>query len=160
MQLLSSLFHAVWPSFVAVLTVGPVVWFATEFVARPIRRFFDLRAEIKRSMLLLWNAPNYGTYEEYEDWAEEMAPFNGKRERLTELSADISAFAQSERFAVWVVRTLKYQPRDAGDAARKLAFELGTNIEDRTKNYRKLDATLKFRFDAKRPFYNPYNPGH
>jgi hypothetical protein len=111
-------------------------------------------------MLLIWDAPNYGMQEDAEEWADQMAPFKDKRERLTELSAEISAFAQSERFAVCVVRILGYDPMKAGDAAKRLAFELGTNIEDRDRNYRKLDTALKFRFDPKRPFYNPYNPGH
>jgi hypothetical protein len=111
-------------------------------------------------MLLLWDAPSYGMQEDAEEWADQMAPFKDKRERLTELSAEISAFAQSERFAVCVVGILGYDPMRAGNAAKRLAFELGTNIEDRDRNYRKLDVALKFRFDAKRPFYNPYNPGN
>jgi hypothetical protein len=158
MELLFRLFQ--WPSLVAVITAGPVVWFATEFAARPIRRFFDLRTEIKQSMLLLWDAPSYGTQEDPEEWADEMTPFKENRNRLTGLSAEISAFAQAERFAVCVVRILGYDPMKAGNAAKRLAFELGTNIEDRSRNYKKLDTALKFRFDAKRPFYNPYNPGH
>jgi hypothetical protein len=48
----------------------------------------------------------------------------------------------------------------AGKAAKRLAFELGANVEERSRNYRKLDTALRFRFDPKRPFYNPYNPGH
>jgi hypothetical protein len=156
---LSNLFHMALPYIVAFATAGPVAWFVTEFAARPIRRFFDLRTEIKRSMLLLWDAPSYGTHEGPEEWADEMAPFKEKRDGLKGLSAEVSAFAQSERFAVWIVRRLGYDPMAAGNVAKKLEFELGTNIEERSKNYKKLDATLKFRFDSKRPFYNPYDPG-
>jgi hypothetical protein len=155
MEFLSTIFHAAWP-----FILGAAGWFVTEFVARPFLKFFDLRTQVKRSMILLWDAPTYGMQEDDEEWADEMAPFKESRDGLTKLAAEVSAFAQSGSSVVWIVRMLGYDPLGAGKAAKKLTFELGTNIEDRDKNYRKLDTTLKFRFDAKRPFYNPYNPGH
>jgi hypothetical protein len=87
-----------------------------------------------------------------------MGAFITNRDALTALSAELSAFGQSERFAHWCVRLLGYDPIAAAMAAKKLAFELGTNVEDRDKNYRALDVALKFSFNARRPFYNPYDP--
>jgi hypothetical protein len=158
MQSIADLFHATWPFLIAIASAGPIVWFATEFVARPIRHFFDIKRQAKQLTLLLWDAPEYGR-QSNDEWEAEMALLQEKRERLTELSAEIFSFAQSERFAVMVVRAVGYDPAGAGRAAKKIAFELGTNIEDRSKNYKKLDTLLKFTFDPKRPFYNPYNAG-
>jgi hypothetical protein len=159
MERLSNLFTEAWPYLVALMSAGPVVFIVSVAVARPIQRFFDLRTEIKRSMLLLWDAPIYGMQEDPEEWENQMTPFKANRGRLIELSAEISALSQSEVSGLTVIRSLGYDPGGAGRAARKLALELGTNIEDRDRNYRQLDTALKFRFDAKHPFYNPYNPG-
>lgn len=148
----------VWPFVVAVIGAGPVVWFTTDFLAHPIRQFFDLKRETKRLTLLLWDAPEYGR-QSPEDWEWQMERLKEPRERLTNVAAEIFAFAQSETFAACVVRLRGYDPAAAGQAAKKLAFELGTDIEDRDKNYRALDTALKFRFDPKAPFYNPYRPG-
>ena len=109
-------------------------------------------------MILLWEAPRYG-YQPPEEWAERMAPYASNRDALTAQSAELSAFAQSESFANFCIHLLSYNPISASKAAKKLAFELGYNVEDRDKNYRALDTALKFRVNPKRPFYNPYDPG-
>jgi hypothetical protein len=150
------LFRNLWPFLVPIIG-APIAWFMTAFVARPIRHFFDLRREAKTLSILLWNAPEYGR-QDPEDWQLQMSVLKDKRDHLTDLGAQIFSFSQSERFAVFVVRILGYDPAGAGRAAQRLAFELGTNIEDRDKNYRKLDTALKFPFDPKRPFYDPYHP--
>jgi hypothetical protein len=155
MRFLAEFFYTLWPALVVVAGAGPVVWFATEFLARPIRHFFDLRQEAKQLTLRLWDAPAYG-YQSREEWKAQMAAFKDRRERLSDLGAEIFSFAQSERFAVWSVRVLGYDPAEAGRAAKKIAFELGTNIEDRDRNYKALDTALKYRFDAKHSFYDPY----
>lgn len=139
------------------LFLGAIGWLAMAFIGRPVRYFLDLRREAKQLTLLLWDAPESGG--DPEEWEARMNVLREKRDRLTDISAEISSFAQSERFAVWLIRMWGCDPAGAGRAAKTLAFELGTNIEDRDKNYKKLDIALKYRFDTKRPFYNPYNPG-
>jgi hypothetical protein len=129
MQFAADFFHIVWPP-VAAIVAATIGWFATEFLARPVRNFFDLRKEAKQLTLLLCQAPEYGSYPP-EEWSTRMEPFKDNLDRLTDLSAKIIAFSQSERFAAWCVRILRYDPAEAGRAAQKIAFELGTNIEDR-----------------------------
>jgi hypothetical protein len=102
MQFMADFFHTVWPTLVAIVGAGPVVWFAIEFLARPIRHFFDLRQEAKQLTLRLWDAPAYDR-QSPEEWKAQMAAFKDKRERLADLSAEILSFAQSERFAAWSV---------------------------------------------------------
>jgi hypothetical protein len=143
-----------WPA-LTVIIGAPAAWFVTNFLAGPIRRFFDLRREVKQLTLLLWDTPEYGTISG-EEWREQMEPFMAKRDRLTELAAEIFALGQSEMFASFVLSALRFDLKRAGRAVKKVAFELGTNIEDRSRNYRSLDMLLKFPFDEKRPFYDPY----
>src|SRR6202034_1757551 len=157
MSLIADFFRVAWPTIVAIVGAGPIVWFATEFLARPIKHFFDLRQEAKVLTLLLWNAPQYGG-QSSEDWREQMDTLKEPRDRLTSLAAKMFAFAQSETFAAWSVRILRYDPVAASRAINRLVFELGTDIEDRDRNYRKVDLALKFPFDPKRPFYDPYHP--
>jgi hypothetical protein len=157
MEFVAYFVHAAWPSLLAIAGGWPVVWFVTEFLLRPVRHFFDLKREAKALTILLWRAPEYGR-QDPEDWQRQMSELKGKRDRLTELGAEMFSFSQSEKFATWAVRILRYDPAGAGLAAERLAFELGTDIEDRDKNYRKLDTALRFSFDPKRPFYDPYHP--
>jgi hypothetical protein len=149
----------VWPIFAA-LIVAPIAWLITEFIGRPLRNFFDLRLETKRLMLLLWDAPEYSHgFLSPDERREQMYKLKSKRDRLTEIAAEFSAIAQAENLSARALRRQGYDIAAAGRAAKTLAFELGTDIEDREKNYRKLDSALRFRFDPKRPFYDPYHPG-
>jgi hypothetical protein len=107
--------------------------------------------------LLLWRAPEYGL-QSSEDWQEQMGTLKEPRDRLTSLAAELFAFAQSETFAGLSVRILGYDSAAASRAINRLAFELGSDIEDRDRNYRNVDLALKFPFDPKRPFYDPYHP--
>lgn len=149
--------QAIWP-YIGWFVFGAGGWITTEFLAKPALRFRHIRGQIKQKMILLSEAPLYGR-QPPEDWTSEMAPFITNRDALTALSAELSEFAQSERFARWCIRLMRYDPIRAARAAKKLAFELGTNVEERDKNYRSLDAALKYHFNPKRPFYNAYDPG-
>jgi hypothetical protein len=110
-------------------------------------------------MLLLWNAPEYSRgFLSPDERLEQMYELKSQRDRLTEIAAEFSAIAHAENLPARVLRRQGYDVAAAGRAAKTLAFELGTDIEDREKNYRRLDSALRFRFDPKRPFYDPYHP--
>ena len=146
-------------SFISGLGGGVLSWFLADFVTRPIRRFRELRTEAKTLMILLWNAPKSGRYSAVE-WLELMEAFKESRGRLDAVGAELYSFSQTERLASALIRLFGYKPGVAGRAAKRLAFELGTDIEDRDKNYQRLDASLKIYFDPANPFYDPLNPRH
>jgi hypothetical protein len=145
-------------SFIFGFAGGVVGWFLVDLVMRPVRRFSELRRDAKTLMLLLWDAPEAGRCSR-DEWLELMDFFKDNRVRLGAVGAELSSFSQTDRFASSLVGILGYAPADAGRAAKRLAFELGSDIEDRDRNYQRLDISLKIRFDPQSPFYNPYNPG-
>jgi hypothetical protein len=142
----------------AALLLGAFGWFALEFVGRPVRKFFDLRQQIKKQMLLHWEKEEAHTIPppDRADWYRKLNPV---RQVFADLAAEMVAFDRSEAVACWFVRLLGFDPDSAGNVLRAIASDFGTSGEERDKSFRRLDAALKFRFDPKRPFYNPYNPG-
>ena len=109
-------------------------------------------------MLLHWDVPLAHMLNP-DERADRYDELKGPRIAFAELAAQFVSFDRSEWFATWFVRKLGFDPESAGNVLRGIAIEFGTIQEDRDKNFRLLDAALKFRFDKKRPFYNPYNPG-
>jgi hypothetical protein len=86
------------------------VWMLTEFVGRPFRRFFDLRADIIRRMVQFANVPARAT--DLRDGRREVNQLSDADEaRLTEaqntlrdLASQMRAFAQAEWLAELIVR--------------------------------------------------------
>ena len=137
--------------------IGIIGWYATEFLARPLRRFFDLRGEVKRRMLFCWNAPLAHTVirDGYSD--AEAEKLQEGRHQLEDIGAQIASLENAEFLVGVVIRRMGYDPTGASKALRAAAIELGTDIEDRDKNFSRVDKALKFYVDEGRPFYDPYN---
>lgn len=96
---------------------GGVGWAATEFVARPIRRFFDLRGEVIRRMaqyaILTVQFDKEG--HEVETPVTEDA-FREAESVTRDLAAQMLAFAYNETFARSIlVHVLRYDPREASE---------------------------------------------
>ena len=96
---------------------GGVGWAATEFVARPIRRFFDLRGEVIRRMaqyaILTVQTDKEG--HEVEIAVTEDA-FREAESVTRDLAAQMLAFAYNETFARSIlVHVLRYDPREASE---------------------------------------------
>jgi hypothetical protein len=110
--------------------VGPffgaaIGWVTLEFIARPARRFFDMRGEVAALMIELANLRS-----QYKEVADEVGATSGELEsfgldedeikRLDEakvtyrnLAARLRAFAVNETLASWLVRR-RYDPWTAG----------------------------------------------
>jgi hypothetical protein len=90
--------------------IGAVVaWLTTEFVGRPFRRFFDLRAEVSRRLVFYDNVPARAKMEGDRREAISLSP--AEDARLTEaqntfrdLASQMRAFAQAEPFAESIVK--------------------------------------------------------
>jgi hypothetical protein len=86
------------------------VWVLTEFVGRPFRRFFDLRADISRRLVQFANVPARAT--DLRDGRQELNQLSDAQEaRLTDaqnmfrdLASQMRAFAQAEWLAELIVR--------------------------------------------------------
>jgi hypothetical protein len=72
--------------------VGLLAWFATEFLARPLRTFFDLRKEAKRRMILYWNAPTSDSYyRSLNGWSDvETYQLDEGRRQLEDIGAQLA----------------------------------------------------------------------
>jgi hypothetical protein len=126
--------------------VGPLVsfllagvgWMLFEFVGRPIRRFFDIRAEIKRQTLLAWNLPELASIDP-ADWMDPSHQDYDVRHVLEDLTAQLISFAKSETMAAWFVRRLGYRPIEAARILRSITLALGTRYEERGKSFERLE---------------------
>ena len=146
--------NSLW-SFAAGALGGTLGWFATAFLARPIRKFFDLRGEAKSRMLAHWNAPTMTTPDEHSD--EALKELRERRLELDDIGARLASFDKSEWLAARLVRLWGCDLVGAGKALHEAAIQLGTLYEDRDKSFRRVDEALKFYVDKARPFYDPYN---
>src|SRR4051812_18875092 len=111
-----SLLGAVWPV-LSVVVVAVIGWLVTEFLARPVRDFFNIRREVKRRMLLHWDIPSLHTlnpHDRAEAYKEMQEPIGA----FAELGAQLVSFAKSETAAAWVVRKLGFDPGLAGKVLR------------------------------------------
>jgi hypothetical protein len=140
------------------ITLGASGWVVLEFIGRPVREFFNLRREVKKLTLLYYDAP-YSHNVEPADRAEVYQSLSEAREAFVSLSALLVSFDRSEPMAAWFVRKLGFDPDGAGKVLKGIAQNFGVVGEERDKPFRLLDAALRFRFDPKRHFYDPYNPG-
>lgn len=137
---------------------GVAGWLVTEFMARPGVRFMDLRRETKRLMLRYWDTPDFYRFEHGEVDVNAEDDLTKARAEFADLAAQLVAFDRSDWIIARVVRRLGFAPLEAGRALRTAGMQLGTNVEDRDKNFQAVDHALKFRFNADRAFYDPFAP--
>jgi hypothetical protein len=102
---------------VAAIGAG-IGWAVTEFVARPVRRFFDLRTEIIQTMAQYANLRarhkemQGGPMQEVSP--TEMSALEEARTAVRGLGARMRSFAYGETLAASVV-SLRYDPRKASE---------------------------------------------
>jgi hypothetical protein len=123
-------------------------WALTEFVARPIRRFFDLRSEIIRRVAQYNNVP--ARYKETRDGEKETVPIteddlaklNEAQSVIRDLATQMRGFAYSETAARWVL-SLGYNPRQASEGLFGLSNDLGTYGPGRVRWRKLVSDTLR-----------------
>jgi hypothetical protein len=105
-------------------------WALTEFLARPIRKFFDLRGEVIRRMAQYGDiAPRIIEKEggEVEVVTDEETSRVGEAERvIRDLAAQMLSFAYNETFARSLLM-LRYDPREAGEGLFAISSTLLTS---------------------------------
>lgn len=145
---------------VAILTpfvLGAIGWLALEFVGRPVRKFFDLRREVKRMMLIYWDAPHLLLLHP----ADREAAYDELRkadDEFRELGAQLVSFEKSETLAAWFAKRLGFDPRQAGTILRAMLIdpEDEDGGQGRSRRFQRLDKALKFKI-REGIFYDPYH---
>ena len=93
---------------------GVCGWFFTDFLTKPLRRFFDLRREVNRCLVRYGNVS--ARAKSIDDYRQEELPISPQDDaRLTEahnalrdLAAEMRAFANCEKVADRIVAYLGY----------------------------------------------------
>jgi hypothetical protein len=123
-------------------------WGATEFVARPIRRFFDLRGEIIRRIAQYANVParykdmRNGTKEELPLGKDELARLREAQGVVRDLAAQMRGFAHNETLARWAL-LLRYDPREASEGLFGLSNDMDTYGDDRLRRRKMISKALR-----------------
>ncbi len=100
---------------------GVFAWFFTDFVTKPLRRFFDLRREANRCLVRYGNVPARArllddyTRKQIEISPEEDARLTEAQNAFRDLGADMRAFANVE-IANRIVRYLGYDADEIASA--------------------------------------------
>jgi hypothetical protein len=135
---------------IGVLALGALGWFATYFVGRPIRDFYDLRREVIHKSVLYANVaaavrefPD-GSVEHVEISEEEMKRLQEAQIAFRDLSARMRAFALNEHLAVWVVKR-QYNPWEASEALLRVSNTLHKFGGARANAHSELERVLNFR---------------
>lgn len=140
---MSAILHLLLPAMIA---IG--AWGATEFVARPLRRFFDLRSEIRRKMI---QYANVLTVREIEFMFDDPLLDDGAKERarlaeavlmFRDLHSQMMAFGQTETLAAWAVKRLGFNPNEGGRGLIRLSDALDSG-EKPLAHQMSIDAALK-----------------
>lgn len=129
--------------------VGAVSWFATEFIARPIRRFFDLRGEIIRQVIKSNNvvarcqedAQGLVTHIDLSD--EEEQRLKHFENLFRDLAGQMRSFALNETLAMWFLRRI-YDPLKASTALLRLSNKIGTFGAERHLGVTQVEEHLRF----------------
>jgi hypothetical protein len=102
-------------------------WTLTEFVARPIRKFFDLRGEVIRRLAQYADIPvlveKDGEVKTPVVTEETQTRTREAESVMRDLAAQMLSFAYSETFASRIL-ALRYSPRDAGEGLFAIAWTL------------------------------------
>jgi hypothetical protein len=129
-------------------------WVALEFVARPIRKFYDLRGETIRRVAQYANlrAPYNerhlanGVIETSEDHTlsnTELAKLEEAREELRDLAAQMRGLAYNETIAGHALRLLGYDPRKASEGLVGIANTVDTTGDNRIRNKKIVTEALR-----------------
>jgi hypothetical protein len=94
---------------------GIASWFFVDFIARPVRHFRQMRAEIYECMQYYGNVPAHelGTVFEGSDKGERAEE---AMKTLRQLGARMLSFAATESTAMWLIQWRGYKPKDAGNS--------------------------------------------
>jgi hypothetical protein len=148
---------------IGTLIVGGIggigAWAATDFVARPIRKFFDLRADAIRLVSEYGNVrPRFeevgrlevgralGRVETSEDLTlsdTDLAKLRQAEGALRALASQMRGFAYNETIANSLLRLRGFDPKKASEGLFEIANTFGTRGDTRIKNKQMVTEALR-----------------
>jgi hypothetical protein len=117
-------------------------WVVLEFVARPLRKFYDLRGEVIRRLTEYANIkPRWreipGDRKELELSQEEIARLEKAQDVLRDLASQLVAFASIETWALYVAKRMGHDPAHAARGLIGLSNRIDTHDPQDHKFHRK-----------------------
>jgi hypothetical protein len=117
-------------------------WVVLEFVARPLRKFYDLRGEVIRRLTEYANIkPRWreipGDRKELELSQEEIARLEKAQDVLRDLASQLVAFASNETWALHVAKRMGHDPAHAARGLTGLSNRIDTHDPQDHKFHRK-----------------------
>jgi hypothetical protein len=127
---------------------GVASWFATDFIARPIVRFFQMRSEIVQCILYYSNvraaASERGRVSEnFTD--DDMARLQEAQSKLRQLAMQMQSFAATEDIALRLVIVRGYDPLEAGRSLVGYSNSIALYGDERAKHRKSVFAALRIR---------------
>jgi len=125
-------------------------WVVLEFVARPLRKFYDLRGEVIRRLTEYANvSPRWreipddvgatsGNREQLELSAEEIERLKKAQDVLRDLASQMVAFAGNETWALYAAEAMRYDPRHAAEGLIGLSNRIATIDPQARRFHRKM----------------------
>jgi hypothetical protein len=113
---------------------GVVSWFATDFIAQPLRRFFHLRGEIAARMIIYGNvrAPIDERGKDTDDFTDDdMVRLEKAQIAFRRWGARMLAFCHTEPIGYWLVLRMRYDPLEAGQSLIGLSNSIGVYGNER-----------------------------
>jgi len=129
---------------------GVCAWFVTDYVAKPLRHFFDLRRRANRCLVYYSNVQARAEYSPFGRVSinispEEDAQLTKAQNAFLKLGAEMRAFANGDRFANRVVRALRCDANKIAGALVAYANQISTSGELRVSAHRRLQKLLRIR---------------
>src|SRR5262245_11592300 len=121
---------------------GLATWLCSDFVARPMRRFYQMRAEIFERIQFYGNLPTYepGTSLDTNEAQRAIEAMNA----LRQLSTRMMSFAATEVTAVWLLRQWGYDPMQAGQSLIGYSNTIMKQDGERVIHRKKVLSALRF----------------
>jgi hypothetical protein len=130
---------------------GVGAWFLTDYVAKPLRRFYDLRREVSRCLVVFGNVgarsaiDQSGARKKLELSADEDARLVDAQNTFRGLAGDMRAFANVDFLANWLVTRLGYDADKIASALIALEGELPTKGKPRADARERVQKLLHIR---------------
>jgi hypothetical protein len=138
--------------------LGPIAaaligWIVFNTIGKPLLRFFDLRADVRRTMLLYDRvAARWRQRSKVRTWAlgdEDMTPDNFEKiqeaeNQYRDLAAQIRAFADTQSPTYFVLRCFGFNAHKASSGLIGLSNTINGYGKTRAFQRQKIDEALKF----------------
>jgi hypothetical protein len=133
-----------WPIALAAFT-----WVVVEFIARPVRNFFDLRREVRRRMLQFANVPVFKPTPGNEglDAAHLFPGAKEPRDMFRDLGSQMRSFGETEHAATWVLTRFGLDPITAGKGLFGLSNTITKYGPERRAHRKNINTALRIKGD-------------